>query len=163
MLKIDFENQILALFDVYFWPFNKSHEKNQYHFCDQRNHSFNLKCFYQILLTWWKTYIGETTQQANHAFWITSQDESHRIAGHKKDGRWKKRYITEEIYQLGKQQNLGSQDNNYMPGYKGKNHFTNTIFRPKRMTRCWWWDIVQLIRNGNFWFSKLLYVHCIIT
>ena len=27
MLKIDFENQILALFDVYFWPFNKSHEK----------------------------------------------------------------------------------------------------------------------------------------
>ena len=27
MLKIDFENQILALFDVYFWPFNKSYEK----------------------------------------------------------------------------------------------------------------------------------------
>ena len=27
MLKVDFENQILALFDVYFWPFNKSHEK----------------------------------------------------------------------------------------------------------------------------------------
>ena len=27
MLKIDFENQILALFDVYFWPFKKSHEK----------------------------------------------------------------------------------------------------------------------------------------
>ena len=26
-LKIDFENQILALFDSYFWPFNKSHEK----------------------------------------------------------------------------------------------------------------------------------------
>ena len=26
-LKIDFENQILALFDVYFWPFNKSCEK----------------------------------------------------------------------------------------------------------------------------------------
>jgi hypothetical protein len=26
-LKIDFQNQILALFDVYFWPFNKSHEK----------------------------------------------------------------------------------------------------------------------------------------
>ena len=26
-LKIDFENQILALFDVNFWPFNKSHEK----------------------------------------------------------------------------------------------------------------------------------------
>ena len=26
-LKIDFENQILALFDIYFWPFNKSHEK----------------------------------------------------------------------------------------------------------------------------------------
>ena len=27
MLKIDFENQILALFDNYFWPFNKCHEK----------------------------------------------------------------------------------------------------------------------------------------
>ena len=27
MLKIDFEYQILALFDVYFWPFNKSREK----------------------------------------------------------------------------------------------------------------------------------------
>ena len=27
MLKIDFENQILALFDIYFWPFNKSREK----------------------------------------------------------------------------------------------------------------------------------------
>jgi hypothetical protein len=26
-MKIDFENQILALFDGYFWPFNKSHEK----------------------------------------------------------------------------------------------------------------------------------------
>ena len=26
-LKIDFENQILAFFDVYFWPFKKSHEK----------------------------------------------------------------------------------------------------------------------------------------
>ena len=26
-LEIDFENQILALFDGYFWPFNKSHEK----------------------------------------------------------------------------------------------------------------------------------------
>ena len=26
-LKIDIENQILALFDVYFWPFNKSLEK----------------------------------------------------------------------------------------------------------------------------------------
>jgi hypothetical protein len=27
MLKIDFENQILVIFDGYFWPFNKSHEK----------------------------------------------------------------------------------------------------------------------------------------
>ena len=25
--KINFENQILVLFDVYLWPFNKSHEK----------------------------------------------------------------------------------------------------------------------------------------
>ena len=50
MLQIDFENQILALFDVYFWPFNKSHEKINTFF-DQCNHSFNLKCFYQIPLT----------------------------------------------------------------------------------------------------------------
>ena len=27
MLKINFENQISALFEVYFWPFNKCHEK----------------------------------------------------------------------------------------------------------------------------------------
>ena len=27
MLKIDFENQILALFDGYFWTFDKSQEK----------------------------------------------------------------------------------------------------------------------------------------
>ena len=27
MLKTDFENQILALFDSYFWPFKKSQEK----------------------------------------------------------------------------------------------------------------------------------------
>ena len=32
-------------------------EKNQCHFCDQFNHGFNLKCFYQIPLTWWKTYL----------------------------------------------------------------------------------------------------------
>ena len=31
-LKIDFENQILALFDVYFWPPNKSHEGNNTNF-----------------------------------------------------------------------------------------------------------------------------------
>ena len=31
-LKIDFENQILALFDSYFWPFNKSHEKIKFIF-----------------------------------------------------------------------------------------------------------------------------------
>ena len=58
MLKIDFENQILALFDIYFWPFNKSHEKINTFFFDQCNHSFNLKCFFQIPLTWWKTYEG---------------------------------------------------------------------------------------------------------
>ena len=27
MMKIDFENQILAFFDSYFWPFYKSEEK----------------------------------------------------------------------------------------------------------------------------------------
>ena len=31
-LKIDFENQILALFDSYFWPSNKSHEKIKFIF-----------------------------------------------------------------------------------------------------------------------------------
>ena len=55
-LKIDFENQILAFFEVYFGPFNKSHEKIQIHLCNQCDHIFNLKCFYQIPLTWWKTY-----------------------------------------------------------------------------------------------------------
>ena len=32
MLKIDFENQVLALFDVYFWPFNKSRNKSIHFF-----------------------------------------------------------------------------------------------------------------------------------
>ena len=32
--------------------------KNQGHFCNQCNHAFNLKCFYQIPLTWWKPYIA---------------------------------------------------------------------------------------------------------
>ena len=32
MLKIDFENQLLALFDGYFLPFNKSDEKIKYIF-----------------------------------------------------------------------------------------------------------------------------------
>ena len=62
-MKIDFENQILALFDVYFWPLNKSHEKINAFFFDQCNHSFNLKCFYQIPLTWWKTYQGAKSDQ----------------------------------------------------------------------------------------------------
>ena len=52
-LKIDFENQILAFFDIYFWQVSW---KNQYPFCDQGNYGFNVKCFYQIPLTWWKTY-----------------------------------------------------------------------------------------------------------
>ena len=62
-LKIYFENQILALFEGYFWPFNKSHEKKQCHFCDQCNHSINLKCFHQIPFTWWKTYKGEEEEE----------------------------------------------------------------------------------------------------
>ena len=41
MLKIDFENQILSLFDVYFWPFNKSRKKINTIFFSQCNHSFN--------------------------------------------------------------------------------------------------------------------------
>ena len=43
----------LAFFDSYFWPFNKSHEKNQCRFYYQVNHGFNLKYLYQIPLTWW--------------------------------------------------------------------------------------------------------------
>ena len=31
--------------------------KNQIHFGDQCNHTFNPKCFYQIPLTWWNAYI----------------------------------------------------------------------------------------------------------
>ena len=53
-MKIDFENQILALFDGYFWPFNKSHEKNQIHFC-QCNHIFSLKCFLSNSIDMMKT------------------------------------------------------------------------------------------------------------
>ena len=29
------------------------------HFRDQCSHTFNLKCFYQIPLMWWKTYVGK--------------------------------------------------------------------------------------------------------
>ena len=71
--KIDFENQILALFDGYFWPFNKSHEKNQIYFCNQCNHASDLKCFYQIPLTWWKTY-GRTFKQ-----WLWLNDWAVRV------------------------------------------------------------------------------------
>ena len=42
--------KILAFFDSYFWPFSKSEEKNQGHFCNQCNNVFNLKCFCQIPL-----------------------------------------------------------------------------------------------------------------
>ena len=31
-------------------------KKKSYNFCDQCYHSLDLKCFYQIPLTWWKTY-----------------------------------------------------------------------------------------------------------
>ena len=44
-----------ALFDSCFWPSYKSHVKiNTYHFFNQ---GFNLKCFYQNPLTWWKNII----------------------------------------------------------------------------------------------------------
>ena len=39
--------------------------KNQCHICDQCNYDFNLKGFYQIPLTWWKTYF--TAEQ-----WMTN-------------------------------------------------------------------------------------------
>ena len=42
--------------------------KNQKHFCDQCNHTFNLKCFYQIPLTWWNTYTC-TTKALVHKWW----------------------------------------------------------------------------------------------
>ena len=69
-LKINFENQILTLFDVYFWPFNMFHEKINTIFCDQCNHSFNLNCFYQIPLTWWKTYPGRQNPLLNGALTV---------------------------------------------------------------------------------------------
>ena len=54
MLKIDFENQILALFDIYFWPFNKSHEKINTIFVISAIIASIWNVF--IKLTWWKTY-----------------------------------------------------------------------------------------------------------
>ena len=66
------------------------------------------------------------------AKFVTSQDESSRVLGYKKYAPWKKHWEREEMYQLGKQANW-----NFMsPGDRGKNHSTNTIFRPKRMARC---------------------------
>ena len=53
-LKIRFWQLFLAI-KVVSW-------KNQSNFCDQCNHSFNLKCFYQIPLTW--TY-SVTKKQTN--------------------------------------------------------------------------------------------------
>ena len=47
--KIGFFWQLLMAIEQDSW-------KNHCHFCDQCNHGFNLKCFYQIPLTWWKTY-----------------------------------------------------------------------------------------------------------
>ena len=58
MLKIDFESQILALFDVYFCPFNKSHEKINIIFVISAMIASIWNVFYQIPLTWWKTYPG---------------------------------------------------------------------------------------------------------
>ena len=46
-LKIDLENQILALFGGYFWPFNKSHEKTRF--------IFEISAIISSM-TWWKTY-----------------------------------------------------------------------------------------------------------
>ena len=60
---------------------------------------------------------------------ITSQDESHRLLGHKKDGRLRKDLFTEENHKLGKMPNAMFD----MPGHKGKKHSTNPIFRPRRM------------------------------
>ena len=42
--------------------------KNQSHFCNQCNHTFNLKCFYQIPLTWWKTYLLSYVPARDHTF-----------------------------------------------------------------------------------------------
>ena len=51
----------LAFFDSYFWPFNKSEEKIKVIFVISAIH---LKCFYQIPLTWWKTYDSPTGKGA---------------------------------------------------------------------------------------------------
>ena len=55
---------------------------------------------------------------------ITSQDESHRLAGHKKDGRIVKDMFTEKQVKLGTMSNWMF---DYL-GHKGKKHSTNTIF-----------------------------------
>ena len=51
-LKLTLKN-----FDSYFWPLNKSNLKIIANYSDKRNKDFNLKCFYLISLTWWKTYL----------------------------------------------------------------------------------------------------------
>ena len=60
VFEVDFGDQILALFGSYFWPFNKSHEKNQCHLFDQCNQGFNLKCFLSNSIVIWKTYPGDS-------------------------------------------------------------------------------------------------------
>ena len=56
-VEIDFENQILALFD--FWPFNKSHEKINIIFVISAIIASIWNFFYQIQLTWWKNYLSK--------------------------------------------------------------------------------------------------------
>ena len=63
MLKIDFENLILALFDSSFWPFNKSHEKINAIYVISAIMASIWNVVYQILLTWWKTYFHIPTYE----------------------------------------------------------------------------------------------------
>ena len=65
---------------------------------------------------------------------LTHQDESSRIAGHKSDGR-KYKYNNG-----GKEVDVEyGQISNWLfdtLGHKGKNHSTNSNFRPRRMASC---------------------------
>ena len=69
----DIENRLWksdfgTFFDIYFWPINKSHERNNAIFVISAIMATICNAFYQILWTWWKTvcenlksFIGQST------------------------------------------------------------------------------------------------------
>ena len=65
----------MAFFWQLFLAILKVRGKNQGNFCKQFNHAFNLKCFYQIPLTWWKTY----SALLNRALYFSQKVHSYSI------------------------------------------------------------------------------------